>query len=117
MKRIVNHPILKHQVTKLQAVELVDFTVDGNVLQGYLGEPIAVALKANGLMVHRYSSRKHEPRGVFCAIGRCTDCVMIVDGVPNIRTCVTPLAANMLIQTQYGVSNHQQHQKRVDEHG
>ena len=40
---------------------------------------------------------------MFCAIGRCTDCVMVVDGVPNIRTCITPLRAGMKIQTQYGV--------------
>ncbi|WP_414144401.1 2Fe-2S iron-sulfur cluster-binding protein, partial [Absicoccus sp.] len=35
--------------------------------------------------------------------GRCTDCVMVVDGKPNIRTCVTPLKAGMQVQTQYGV--------------
>ena len=40
---------------------------------------------------------------IFCAIGRCTDCVMIVNGVPNVRTCVTPLEEGMQIQTQYGV--------------
>lgn len=54
-------------------------------------------------MVHRYTAKQHKPRGIFCAIGRCTDCVMIVNGVPNVRTCVTPLEAGMQIQTQYGV--------------
>lgn len=68
-------------------------------------KPIAVALKACGVMVHRYTKKEHQPRGIFCAIGRCTDCVMIVDGKPNIRTCVTPLKAGMKIQTQYGVSD------------
>ena len=37
-------------------------------------------------------------------IGRCTDCVMIVDGKPNIRTCITPLTEGMNVQTQYGIS-------------
>ena len=68
------------------------------------GEPIAAALKAAGLMVHRYTKKEHKPRGIFCAIGRCTDCVMVVDGVPNVRTCITPLKAGMKVQTQYGVS-------------
>ena len=68
------------------------------------GEPIATVLKAAGVMAHRYTARNHEPRGIFCAIGRCTDCVMIVDGKPNIRTCITPLEAGMVVQTQYGVS-------------
>ena len=56
-------------------------------------------------MIHRYTSKRHEPRGIFCAIGRCTDCVMVVDGVPNIRTCVTPLHEGMDVRTQYGVTD------------
>lgn len=60
------------------------------------------ALRVAGIMVHRYTKKKHEPRGVFCAIGRCTDCVMVVDGKPNVRTCITPLRAGMDVRTQYG---------------
>ena len=97
--RIKNHPILGE--TKKGRV--VTFTFDGKEIQGYEGEPIAAALKAAGVMVHRYTKKEHRPRGIFCAIGRCTDCVMVVDGKPNIRTCVTPLAEGMNVQTQYGV--------------
>ena len=74
-------------------------------LTGYEGEPIAAALKAQGVMIHRYTKKEHKPRGIFCAIGRCTDCVMVVNGKPNIRTCVTPLEEGMKVQTQYGVSD------------
>ena len=80
------------------------FTYNGQELTGYEGEPVAAALKAAGVMVHRYTKKEHKPRGIFCAIGRCTDCVMIVDGKPNIRTCITPLKEGMEVQTQYGVS-------------
>ncbi|EGW38785.1 sarcosine oxidase, alpha subunit [Desulfosporosinus sp. OT] len=73
-------------------------------MEGYEGEPIASALRAAGVMVHRYSKKENKPRGIFCAIGRCTDCVMIVDGKPNIRTCVTPLTEGMNVETQYGIS-------------
>ena len=99
-ERIEEHPILGVP----QKGKAVRFTMDGKVIEGYEGEPIAVALKAAGLMVHRYTQKEHKPRGIFCAIGRCTDCVMIVDGVPNIRTCITPLKDGMRVQTQYGVS-------------
>ena len=44
-------------------------------------------------------------KGIFCAIGRCTDCVMVVDGIPNVRTCITPLKSGMDVRTQYGVSD------------
>ena len=99
-ERIEEHPILGVP----QKGKTVRFTMDGKVIEGYEGEPIAAALKAAGLMVHRYTQKEHRPRGIFCAIGRCTDCVMIVDGVPNIRTCITPLRDGMKVQTQYGVS-------------
>lgn len=98
--RIQEHPILG----EYEKGELVSFTLDGKELQGYEGEPVAAALKAAGVSVHRYTMKEHAPRGIFCAIGRCTDCVMIVDGKPNVRTCITPLRAGMRVQTQYGIS-------------
>lgn len=98
--RIVNHPILG----TIEKGKLVNFTLDGKPMQGYENEPIAAALKSQGVMVHRYTLKKHMPRGIFCAIGRCTDCVMVVDGVPNVRTCITPLKEGMRIQTQYGAA-------------
>ena len=100
MERIENHPILGETPKR----KVVTFTYNGKSLEGFEGEPIAAALKAAGVMVHRYTKKEHKPRGIFCAIGRCTDCVMIVDGVPNVRTCITPLKAGMKVQTQYGVS-------------
>lgn len=98
--RIEEHPILGNQ----EKGRMVTFIFDGKELHGYEGEPIAMALKAEGVMVHRHTQKQNKPRGIFCAIGRCTDCVMVVDGKPNIRTCVTPLREGMVIQTQYGVT-------------
>ena len=66
-----------------------------------------MALKNAGVMVHRYTRKEHKPRGIFCAIGRCTDCVMVVNGQPNVRTCITPLEEDMEIRTQYGVTAEQ----------
>jgi predicted molibdopterin-dependent oxidoreductase YjgC len=100
MDRIIDHPILG----KTEEKKSVHFTYDGKILEGLEGEPIAVALKNAGVRIHRYTKKRHEPRGVFCAIGRCTDCVMIVNGKPNIRTCITPLEDGMTVQTQYGAS-------------
>ena len=96
--RIEEHPILG-EIAKGPEVE---FTFDGRAMSGREGEPIATALRAGGVLIHRYTAKREEPRGVFCAIGRCTDCIMIVDGRPNIRTCVTPLKAGMAVETQQG---------------
>ncbi len=98
--RVIEHPILD----SIENRRKVTFTLDGKEVEGYEGEPIAAALRAIGVLAHRYTSREHKPRGIFCAIGRCTDCVMLVDGKPNIRTCVMPLKEGMVVETQDGIS-------------
>ncbi len=97
--RIENHPILGRQ----QQEPSLRIECDGQVIEAIEGEPIAAALMAAGKTVFRYTRKRKEPRGVFCAIGQCTDCMMTVDGVPNVRTCVTTVKDGMQIQTQHGV--------------
>ncbi|MBT3178252.1 MAG: (2Fe-2S)-binding protein [Desulfobacula sp.] len=97
--RIKEHPILG----TFEKGRRIQFTFDGNSMEGFEDEPIAMALRSNGVMVHRRTTKKNEPRGIFCAIGRCTDCIMIVNGIPNVRTCVEQLKEGMVIQTQMGV--------------
>lgn len=77
----------------------VTIYVDGVPLAAREGEPIAAALYAHGIRVTRYSSRSGEPRGPFCMIGRCTECAMTVDGVPNVRTCMTAVRDGMRVDT------------------
>lgn len=96
--RVYDHPILG----KMEEKKKVTIYVDGKEIEAYEGEMIASALVSNGIKVLRLTKRRLSPRGVFCAIGRCTDCVMTVNGVPNIRTCVTPVADGMQITTQRG---------------
>ncbi len=67
------------------------------------GEPVAAALLAAGVHTFRHTAKTGQPRGIFCGIGRCNDCKMIVDGVPNTRTCVTPVREGMEVRTQYGL--------------
>lgn len=97
MQLIQEHPILTYTHGKL-----VEFTFDGKTLEGYEGEPIAMALHANGVYIYRVTPEMKRPRGFFCAIGKCSSCFMVVDGVPNVRTCVTPLKAGMKVETQQG---------------
>jgi len=97
--RIIRHPILGD----LPESHTVSITVDGKVIPAREGETIAAALLAAGIRVNRYTEKRHEPRGIFCGIGQCTDCVMVVNGVPNVRTCVTLVADGMVIETQHGL--------------
>lgn len=95
--RIASHPILNDEDQKF-----VPITVNGVVIKAVEGESIAAALAANGIMTHRLTPKLGEPRGIYCAIGRCTDCMMIVNGRPNVRTCITPVKEGMQINTQNG---------------
>ena len=63
----------------------------------YTGETIAGALTAAGRRVFRHSEKRGGPRGVFCGIGICFDCLVTVDGQPSQRACLARVAAGVLL--------------------
>jgi sarcosine oxidase subunit alpha len=83
----------------------VPLEVDGQPLLAYEGETIAIALLAAGRRV-LHTTRRHSPRGVYCNMGACNSCLVTVDGVPNVRACVTLVAENLKIETQQGAGAH-----------
>ena len=95
--RINEHPILKFERGKR-----IKFSYNGQELEGYENETIAAALHAAGIKELSKSAVLHRPRGFFCAIGTCSSCLMVVDGVPNVRVCVEPLVGGMVVETQQG---------------
>jgi len=95
--RIEKHPILDFARGKK-----VSFIFDGREMEGHEGETITAALVAAGVLTLSKSIKLERPRGFFCGIGRCSSCNMIVNGVPNIRACVTPLEEGMEVKTQIG---------------
>lgn len=97
MLRINKHPILNFRRGKK-----IKFTFNGKELHGYEGETIAAALHAANVKVLGKSIFTHRPRGFYCAIGNCSSCNMIVNGEPNVRTCVTDLEEGMDVRTQEG---------------
>lgn len=97
MNRLEQHPILTFDKGRK-----VTFTFEGQIMEGYEGESVAAALHANGVRVLHESEAKHRPRGLFCAIGNCSSCLMKVDGVPNVRTCVEPLREGLRVERQEG---------------
>lgn len=95
--------ISEHPVADYPERERVSFLFDGRPMTGLLGQPIAAALLENGVSVFRHTHKSGQPRGLFCGIGQCSDCVVVVNGRPNVRSCVTPLEAGMVIETQMGL--------------
>lgn len=80
-----------------------EIEVDGEPVVAFEGETVATVLLAAGKRTLRWTRKREEPRGIFCGIGVCFDCVMTVNGVPNVRTCVTPAEPGMKVSTQRGL--------------
>lgn len=64
------------------------------------GTSVAVALWENGIRVLSHSPKYGRPRGLTCARGQCTACLMRIDGVPNVRSCETEVREGMTVEVQ-----------------
>jgi aerobic-type carbon monoxide dehydrogenase small subunit (CoxS/CutS family) len=78
----------------------VTFTFNGESFQGVEGQSIAAALMATGVRELRKTRFDEEPRLIFCGIGICFDCVVVVDGVANQRACLVEIADGAKIESQ-----------------
>jgi aerobic-type carbon monoxide dehydrogenase small subunit (CoxS/CutS family) len=95
--RIDKHPILDFDVKNK-----INFMYNGRRVFGQEGDTVASALHAIGVRKLSDSIEKHRPRGFYCAIGNCASCNMIVNGVTNVRTCITKLEEGMDVKEQQG---------------
>ena len=79
----------------------VTIAVDGRQVTAFAGETVAAVLLAEGITAVRRTPGG-APRGVFCGMGLCFDCLAVVDGVPNTRTCMAWVRDGMDVRLQDG---------------
>jgi aerobic-type carbon monoxide dehydrogenase small subunit (CoxS/CutS family) len=79
----------------------IQFYFDGEPVMAYEGETIAMALWAAGVYTLRLSPKLNEPRGVFCGMGVCQECVVWIDGQRR-ESCMTLVRADLSVS---GVAN------------
>jgi predicted molibdopterin-dependent oxidoreductase YjgC len=89
--------------TALARGPAVTIALDGHPVVAYSGETVATVLIAEGHHATR-TTAGGEPRGVFCGMGVCFDCLVVIDGVPNTRACMTFVAEGMDVRRQDGLS-------------
>ncbi len=77
-------------------------TVDGRSVSAEPGQTAAGLLIALGKQSWRDTRKYGRPRGVFCAIGVCFDCLVVVNGVPDVRACQRTLEPGDEIRAQHG---------------
>jgi predicted molibdopterin-dependent oxidoreductase YjgC len=77
-------------------------TLDGAPLSAREGDSIAATLLAHGIHATRRTPVSGAPRGPYCMMGACFDCLAVVDGKPGVQTCLVPVRDGMRIERQDG---------------
>ena len=80
----------------------IEFTFDGQKMLALLGQSVGAALLAANHRTLRTTRFNQNERGVFCGIGICFDCLVVINGVGNQRACLIEVTAGMNVQTQVG---------------
>ncbi len=74
----------------------ISATFEGERIEAEAGISVAAALIATGRPAWR-TTRGGKPRGLFCGIGVCFDCIVNIDGESGQRSCMVPLTEGMRI--------------------
>ena len=81
---------------------MITFTFNGLPLTALDGQSVAAALIGNQERITRYTRHQDQPRGLFCGIGICFDCLLVIDGERNQRSCITTVCDGMVVEVQHG---------------
>lgn len=77
------------------------FSLDGESVEACPGETIAGALLAAGRRTLRRTAKRGEPRGLYCVMGVCWECMVLVEG-QTVRACIAPATPGLTVQSLRG---------------
>ena len=92
------------RITPESAAQSVAFDFEGRAIAARPGDTVAAALLAAGETQFRTTPEKDRPRGPFCMMGICFDCLMVIDGEPNRQACQVLAADGMTVRRQIGAA-------------
>lgn len=98
--RVNEHPVLGN----VEEQQKVNFYFNGKHYIAYKGDTIASALLASGVRTLRKHEDKASPRGIYCNIGHCFECRVIINGERTVRACLTTVEENMQIDSNVTLS-------------
>jgi hypothetical protein len=81
------------------------FSFDGRPVPFRAGQSVGAALTAAGVRSWRTTRVAGRPRGLFCGIGVCFDCLVVADGRPNQRACLLTARPGLEVTTQEGTGH------------
>jgi predicted molibdopterin-dependent oxidoreductase YjgC len=74
--------------------------IDGRAVEAEADRPLGAILHREQNAVLRETPKSHAPRGLFCGMGLCFDCLVTVDGRGDVRACITPVRDGMRVVTR-----------------
>ena len=89
----------QRRIGPLEPRQQLTVHVDGEAVSAFAGESVAAVLLALGRQTFRHTDKHRAPRGLFCGMGVCFDCLVTIDGTENVRACMTPVQEGMVIET------------------
>lgn len=72
--------------------------LNGVEVEATENESVGTFLLKRRQQVLRKTRFNNQPRGMFCGIGVCFDCIVTIDGIANQRACITQLRNGMRIE-------------------
>jgi aerobic-type carbon monoxide dehydrogenase small subunit (CoxS/CutS family) len=88
------------RIPNINRGQAFSITVNGQTVAAFPGESIATVLAAAGYRAFRATDASAAPRGIFCGMGICFDCLVTVDGLPNQRACMTEARAGCEVRVR-----------------
>lgn len=86
----------------VQRGQSFEIEVDGEKLVAYAGETVAAVLMAAGKRTFGRTRKNGHPRGLYCGIGLCQECLLVIDGQENVQACQTLASPGCRVETRIG---------------
>ena len=81
---------------------VVTFRFDEQTVTARPGDTVAAALLTSGISICRSTPVSNTPRAPYCMMGVCFECLVEVDGNPNVQACQVEVRDGMHVHTQQG---------------
>ena len=85
-----------NQKTKLS----VKIEFDGQVVEAVEGDTVAGAIMAAGISDFREAPVSGAPRGPYCMMGVCFECLVEIDGIGHQQACLLSVKNGMIIKRE-----------------
>lgn len=79
----------------------ITLTLNGTAVEAAPGQSVAAVMTGNGITAWRQTRRRAKPRGLFCGIGVCYDCLVTINGVTNQRACMVEATDGTSVEGEF----------------